>query len=131
MRTLYVRVNKAADSALAIARRLEHHPRVQEVLYPGLQSHPGHEVARRQMDGFGAMMSICVSGGMEETGRVVRALKLFLPATSLGGVESLAEHRKVIEGAASPIPDNLVRLSIGIESTADLIADLEQALDKA
>lgn len=131
MRTLFVRVNKAADSALAIARRLEQHPRVEKVLYPGLQSHPGHEIARRQMDGFGAMLSICVKGGMAEAGRVIRALKIFLPATSLGGVESLAEHRKVIEGEDSPIPDNLIRISVGIESTDDLIDDLEQALAQA
>lgn len=131
MRTLFVRVNKAAETALAIARHLEHHPKVEKVLYPGLQSHPHHEIARRQMDGFGAMMSICVKGGMAEAGRFIRALQIFLPATSLGGVESLAEHRKVIEGEASPIPDNLIRLSVGIESRDDLIADLEQALDKA
>ena len=131
MRTLFVRVNKAADSALAIARRLEQHPRVEKVLYPGLQSHTGHEIARRQMDGFGAMLSICVKGGMAEAGRVIRALKIFLPATSLGGVESLAEHRKVIEGEDSPIPDNLIRISVGIESTDDLIDDLEQALAQA
>lgn len=131
MRTLFVRVNKAAETALAIARHLEHHAKVEKVLYPGLQSHPHHEIARRQMDGFGAMMSICVKGGMAEAGRFIRALQIFLPATSLGGVESLAEHRKVIEGEASPIPDNLIRLSVGIESRDDLIADLEQALDKA
>jgi len=131
MRTLFVRVNKAAETSLAIARHLEHHPKVEKVLYPGLQSHPHHEIARRQMDGFGAMMSICVKGGMAEAGRFIRALQIFLPATSLGGVESLAEHRKVIEGDASPIPDNLIRLSVGIESRDDLIADLEQALDKA
>jgi cystathionine gamma-synthase len=131
MRTLYVRVNKAAETALAIARFLEHHPKVEKVLYPGLQSHPGHEIARRQMDGFGGMMSMCVKGGLAETGRVIRALKIFLPATSLGGVESLAEHRKVIEGGKSPVPDNLIRLSIGIEAKDDLIADLDQALAKA
>ena len=131
MRTLFVRVNKAAESSLIIARHLEHHPKVEKVLYPGLQSHPGHEIARRQMDGFGAMMSVCVKGGMAEAGRVIRALRIFLPATSLGGVESLAEHRKVIEGDASPIPDNLIRISVGIESTDDLIADLEQALAQA
>jgi len=132
MRTLHVRVRQASHNALAIARHLEHHPKVERLLYPGLQSHPGHEIARRQMgDGFGGMLSVCVKGGMAETGRFVRALKLFLPATSLGGVESLAEHRKVIEGPDSPIPDNLVRISVGIEAEADLIADLEQALDKA
>jgi cystathionine gamma-synthase len=132
MRTLFVRVRQASDNALTIARHLEHHAKVEKVLYPGLQSHPGHEIARRQMGpGFGGMLSVCVKGGMEETGRFVRALKLFLPATSLGGVESLAEHRKVIEGPDSPIPDNLVRISVGIEAAEDLIADLEQALDKA
>ncbi len=132
MRTLHVRVRQASHNALAIARHLEHHPKVERVLYLGLQSHPGHEIARRQMsDGFGGMLSVCVRGGMVKTGRFVRALKLFLPATSLGGVESLAEHRKVIEGPESPIPDNLVRISVGIEAEADLIADLEQALDKA
>ncbi len=131
MRTLFVRVNKAAETSLAIARHLEHHPKVEKVLYPGLQSHPHHAIARRQMDGFGAMMSICVKGGMAEAGRFIRALRIFLPATSLGGVESLAEHRKVVEGEDSPIPDNLIRLSVGIESRDDLIADLEQALDKA
>ena len=132
MRTVYVRVKQASDSALTIARHLEHHARVEKVLYPGLQSHPGHEVARRQMDGgFGGMLSVCVKGGMTETGRFVRALKLFLPATSLGGVESLVEHRKVIEGPDSPIPDNLVRVSVGIEAVDDLIGDLEQALEKA
>ncbi len=132
MRTVYVRVKQASDSALTIARHLEHHARVEKVLYPGLQSHPGHEVARRQMDGgFGGMLSVCVKGGMAETGRFVRALKLFLPATSLGGVESLVEHRKVIEGPDSPIPDNLVRVSVGIEAVDDLIGDLEQALEKA
>jgi cystathionine gamma-synthase len=131
MRTLYVRVRQASDNALTIARHLEHHARVEKVLYPGLQSHPGHEVARRQMDGgFGGMLSVCVRGGMEETGRFVRALKLFLPATSLGGVESLVEHRKVIEGPDSPIADNLVRISVGIEAVDDLIGDLEQALDR-
>ena len=132
MRTVYVRVKQGSDSALTIARHLEHHARVEKVLYPGLQSHPGHEVARRQMDGgFGGMLSVCVKGGMAETGRFVRALKLFLPATSLGGVESLVEHRKVIEGPDSPIPDNLVRVSVGIEGVEDLIGDLEQALEKA
>ena len=128
MRTVFVRVRAASDSALRIARHFEHHPNVAAVLYPGLESHPGHAVAARQMDGFGAMLSICVSGDMDATGRVVRALRTFLPATSLGGVESLAEHRKVVEGPDSPVADNLIRLSIGIEAVQDLIADLEQAL---
>ena len=128
IRTLFVRVRTACDSAMAVARHFEHHPHLEQVLYPGLVAHPGHEVAARQMDGFGAMLSICVRGGADDTGRVISALRTFVRATSLGGVESLAEHRKVVEGPSSPVPDNLIRLSIGIEHVGDLIADLEQAL---
>jgi cystathionine gamma-synthase len=121
-------VARQSETALALARHFEHHEGLERVLYPGLQSHPDHAVARRQMQGFGGMMSVQVKGGLAETGRVIRALKLFMPATSLGGVESLAEHRKVIEGPESPVPDNLIRLSIGLESPDDLARDLEQAL---
>ena len=128
IRTLFVRVRTACDSAMAVARHFEHHPHLEQVLYPGLVAHPGHEVAARQMDGFGAMLSICVRGGADDTARVISALRTFVRATSLGGVESLAEHRKVVEGPSSPVPDNLIRLSIGIEHVGDLIADLEQAL---
>jgi cystathionine gamma-synthase len=128
LRTLFVRVARQSETALALARHFEHHEGLERVLYPGLQSHPDHAVARRQMQGFGGMMSVQVKGGLAETGRVIRALKLFMPATSLGGVESLAEHRKVIEGPESPVPDNLIRLSIGLESPDDLARDLEQAL---
>ena len=103
--------------------------RVERVLYPGLSSHPAHDIAARQMtDGFGGMMSILVRGGFEEAKRLCTRLRVIVPATSLGGVESLAEHRKSVEGPASPVPDNLVRLSVGIEHVDDLIADLEQAL---
>ncbi|MFO1088374.1 MAG: PLP-dependent aspartate aminotransferase family protein [Hyphomicrobiales bacterium] len=128
VRTLFVRVRQQSETALHLARHFEHHPALAAVLYPGLQSHPGHAVARRQMTAFGGMMSVQVKGGMAETGRVIRALKVFVPATSLGGVESLAEHRKVIEGPGSPVADNLIRLSIGLEAPDDLVADLEQAL---
>lgn len=129
LRTLYPRVRQACANALAIARHFESHPGLEAVLYPGLKSHPGHAVAARQMTGgFGGMMSILVKGGEAEALGVVKRLKLFLPATSLGGVESLAEHRKTIEGPASPVAPNLIRLSIGIEAADDLIADLEQAL---
>ena len=131
VRTLFVRVRRQSETALALARRFEHDDRLERVLYPGLQSHPDHAVARRQMDGFGGMMSVQVRGGMAEAGRVIRALKLFAPATSLGGVESLAEHRKVIEGPDSPVPDNLIRLSVGLESVDDLARDLDQALAAA
>jgi cystathionine gamma-synthase len=129
LRTLFVRVRQASATALALARRLETHPKVAAVLYPGLASHPGHGVAARQMaGGFGGMMSVLVKGSEAEALAVVKRLKVFLPATSLGGIESLAEHRRTIEGPASPVPANLIRLSIGLEALEDLAADLEQAL---
>lgn len=129
MKTLYLRVDRAAESALAIARHFEGHPSAEAVLYPGLESHPGHEVAKAQMDrGFGAMLSLLVTGGFETANRVAKSTKLFIPATSLGGVESLIEHRAVLEPPESVVPDNLLRLSVGIEPVAELIADLEQAL---
>jgi len=129
LRTLFVRYRQCSATALAIARHFEGHARVERVLYPGLESHSGHEVARRQMtDGFGGMLSILVRGGAEEAKRVVTSLKVIVPATSLGGCESLAEHRKTVEGPSSPVPDTLIRLSIGLEAADDLIADLEQAL---
>ena len=122
-------IGSASANAMAIARHFEGHPKVERVLYPGLASHPGHAIAARQMtDGFGGMMSILVKGGFEDAQRLCTRLKVIVPATSLGGVESLAEHRKTVEGPTSPVPDNLVRLSVGIEHVDDLIADLEQAL---
>ena len=131
MRTLYLRVRKASESAMAIAEHFEGHPNLEAVLYPGLPSHPGHEIAKRQMDGgFGGMLSLLVKGGEESALTAVKRCKVFTRATSLGGVESLIEHRYSIEGKRSPIPKDLVRLSIGIESVDDLIADLEQALAK-
>ena len=129
LRTLFVRVRQASATAMALARHLEGHPQVEAVLYPGLASHPGHGVAARQMaGGFGAMMSILVRGGEAEALSVVKRLRVFLPATSLGGVESLAEHRRTVEGPASPVPANLIRLSIGLEAFEDLRDDLDQAL---
>ena len=129
MRTLYLRVRKASESALAIARHFEGHPALKAVLYPGLPSHPGHEVARRQMEGgFGGMLSLRVNGDTGKALDVVKRCGVFTRATSLGGVESLIEHRYSIEGEGSPIPEDLVRLSVGIEAVEDLIADLEQAL---
>jgi cystathionine gamma-synthase len=130
MRTLFLRVRKACESALALAEYFEGHANVEAVIYPGLPSHPGHEIARRQMDGgFGGMLSIQVKGGAESALNVVKRCKVFTRATSLGGVESLIEHRYSIEGERSPIPKDWLRLSIGIESVDDLIADLEQALE--
>ena len=129
MRTLFLRVRRACESAQAIAEHFEGHAKLAAVVYPGLPSHPGHEIARRQMDGgFSGMMSICAKGGEEEALNIVKRCRVFTRATSLGGVESLIEHRYSIEGKRSPIPRDLIRLSIGIESVDDLIADLEQAL---
>jgi cystathionine gamma-synthase len=129
MRTLFVRFDKASSNALAIARHLEGHPSIERVLYPGLESHPQHDVAKRQMTrGFGGMLSILVRGGAAEAKRIASSTRLFLPATSLGGVESLIEHRKAVEGPHSVVPDNLIRISVGIEDVDDLVADLDQAL---
>jgi cystathionine gamma-synthase len=130
MRTLFLRVHRASDSALTIATHLCGHPALTHVLYPGLASHPGHEIAGRQMHGgFGGMLSIRLAGGAEAARGVVAAVEVFKRATSLGGVESLIEHRAITEGPSSPVPDDLLRLSVGIEAPGDLIADLEAALD--
>ncbi|MCG8356875.1 MAG: PLP-dependent transferase [Kiloniellales bacterium] len=132
LRTLYLRVGRACESALAIARHFDGDPRLSAVLYPGLPSHPGHAVAARQMSGgFGGMLSLRVAGGAGPALATAKACRLFLRATSLGGVESLIEHRATIEGPGSPIPEDLLRLSIGIEHPDDLIADLDQALPRA
>jgi len=128
MRTLFARVERQSASALELARRLEGAPGVR-VLYPGLSSHPGHEVAKRQMrGGFGGMMSIRVDGGREAALAVAGRLEVFVRATSLGGVESLVEHRQTAEGAATISPPDLLRLSIGLEDVDDLWRDLAQAL---
>jgi cystathionine gamma-synthase len=129
MRTLFLRVKAQSENALALARHFEGHPAVLEVLYPGLESHPDHAIARRQMSGgYGGMLSLRIRGGQAAALKLWAACKLFKVATSLGGVESLIEHRASIEGADSPVPDDLLRLSVGIEAVEDLIADLEQAL---
>ncbi len=123
MRTLFLRVNRASETALAIATHFHGHPALKAVLYPGLPSHPGHQIAARQMSGgFGGMLSIRLAGGPEQAARVLREARVFKRATSLGGVESLIEHRAAMEGP---------RLSIGIEAGADLISDLDAALDAA
>ncbi len=130
MRTLFLRVLKACESAQAIAEHFEGHANLKAVNYPGLPSHPGHEIARRQMHGgFGGMLSMRVKGNAQDALNVIKRCQVFTRATSLGGVESLIEHRYSIEGTRSPIPQELIRLSIGIESVDDLIADLEQALE--
>jgi cystathionine gamma-synthase len=130
MRTLFVRFDQASQTALQLARHFENHPRLQRVLYPGLESHPGHLIARRQMTrGFGGMLSLLVKGGADEAKRIAGNTQLFVRATSLGGVESLIEHRASVEGQHSQVPENLLRLSIGIENCQDLIDDLEQSLE--
>ena len=129
MRTLHVRYERQAANAMAIARHFEHHPRLEAVLYPGLESHSGHETAARQMEGgFGAMLSLLIAGNADDAKGVATRTRLFVPATSLGGVESLIEHRATVEGPNSIVPANLLRISVGIERVDELIADLEQAL---
>lgn len=129
MRTLNVRVEASSRTALHLATQLQAHRGVVEVLYPGLANRPGHDVAVRQMEGgFGGMLSIRVAGGADAAIRVAGRLKVWKRATSLGGVESLVEHRASVEGPGSPCPPDLLRLSVGLEAVSDLLADLEQAL---
>ena len=131
MRTLFLRVERACGSAHAIAGRFDKHPKVAAVLYPGLLAHPGHEIAARQMrGGFGGMLSLRIGAGAAAAIETAANVRVWKRATSLGSVESLIEHRASIEGEGSPVPDDLLRLSVGIEDPEDLIADLEQALDQ-
>lgn len=129
IRSLPYRMRGHCENARAVAAFLADHPRVERVNYPGLPGHPGHEVAARQMTDFGGMLSIQVRGDASAALAVTGRLRLIIRATSLGGVESLVEHRKSVEGPQSPTPDNLLRISIGLEHPDDLIADLAQALD--
>ena len=129
LRTLDLRVRAQTESARSIATRLVGHAHVARVLYPGLSTHPGHAVAARQMmGGFGAMLSIRVHGGERAAIATAAHVELWKRATSLGGVESLLEHRASVEGPDSPCPPDLLRLSVGLEDVDDLIADLDQAL---
>ena len=129
MRTLHLRVAAASANALAIAQHFVGHPGLSHVLYPGLPSHPGHGVAAKQMrGGFGGMMSLRLAGGESAAMAFAARLRVFKRATSLGSVESLAEHRASVEGPGTICPPDLVRLSIGIEHVEDLIDDIEQAL---
>jgi cystathionine gamma-synthase len=128
IRSLVPRVQRHQANAQRVAAFLNTHPNVQGVLYPGLATHPGHAVAQKQMQGFGAIVSVLVKGGKQAAVNVVKRVKLFTCATSLGGTESLIEHRQSAEGPGSQTPDNLLRLSIGLEHPDDLIADLAQAL---
>ena len=128
IRTLACRVEAQSRGALAVARAFERHPAIAAVHYPGLESHPNHDVARRQMSAFGAMLSLRLRGGEAAAKRAVGRMRLFTRATSLGGVESLVEHRRTSEGEHGTAPPELIRLSIGLEHPDDLIADLEQAM---
>jgi cystathionine gamma-synthase len=136
MKTLGLRVERQNATALAAAQMLEKHPAVERVFYPGLPSHPSHAVARKQMSGFGGVVSFVVKGGLAAGSRVVDAMKLARIGPSFGGVEALVEQPAVMsyyemtteERAALGIADGLVRLSVGIEETADLVADIEAAL---
>jgi cystathionine gamma-synthase len=128
LRSLAVRMKAHSANALALARALEAHPKVLRVNYPGLASHPGHAVAARQMSGFGGMLSFHVKGGREAALDVVGKTKLFVRATSLGAVESLLEHRASSEGTGSTTPQDLLRVSVGLEHPDDLVEDLAQAL---
>jgi cystathionine gamma-synthase len=132
LRTLHLRTAAQARTAMALAERLSSHPKVARVLYPGLPQHPGHEVAARQMEGgFGYMLSIQVTGGEAAAIATAAGIRLWKRATSLGGVESLIEHRASIEGAGTPCPPDLLRLSTGIEDPDDLFRDLSEALTAA
>jgi cystathionine gamma-synthase len=127
--TLPLRVRAQSANAAAVARFLESDPRVERVHYPGLEAHPGHALAARQMHGgFGAVVSVQVPGGAADALAVVSRTRLFTRATSLGGVESLIEHRASIEGPLSQTPQSLIRMSVGLEHPDDLISDLDQAL---
>lgn len=129
IRTLPYRMRAHSEGAMRVAEYLADHPRVAQTHYPGLPTHPGHEIAARQMLAYGGMLSIQVAGGMDEAMAVAARVQLFTRATSLGGVESLIEHRASVEGPTSKTPANLLRVSVGLEHPDDLISDLAQALE--
>lgn len=130
IKTLYLRVRHQSASALQLATVLQTMPSIEKVHYPGLPCHPQHEIACQQMQGgFGGMLSIQIRGGEKAALRIASKLKLFTAATSLGGIESLIEHRKSVEGADSVTPENLLRISVGIENVDDLIEDLKNAMN--
>jgi cystathionine gamma-synthase len=128
IRSLSARMRVHCENAMAVARALERHPNVKAVHYPGLESHAGHGIAARQMSAFGGMLSFNVRGGREEAQAVTAKTKIFTRATSLGGTESLIEHRASSEGAGSRTAENLLRVSVGLEHADDLVEDLTQAL---
>jgi cystathionine gamma-lyase len=139
LKTLHLRMRTHCENALRIAEWLEQHSAVERVIYPGLRSHPQHELAARQMNGFGGMITLLITGGLDETRRFLERCRVFALAESLGGVESLIEHPAIMTHASVPpaqrtelgIADNLVRLSVGVEDVEDLIGDLHQALSSS
>jgi cystathionine gamma-synthase len=131
IKTLPLRVKAQTETAMKLAEYLSQHPQIEAVHYPGLTSHPQHEIAKRQMKGgFGGMLAVQIKGNAKNAMAVTGRLKLFTTATSLGGVESLIEHRKSVENPDSPTPDNLLRISVGLEDIEDLIEDWETALSQ-
>jgi cystathionine gamma-synthase len=128
MRTLPWRMRAHSENALKVAVFLAQHRNVEKIHYPGLASHPGHDIAARQMTQFGGMLSVEVKGGRDAAMAAAAKAKIFTRATSLGGVESLIEHRASIEGPGTISPEGLLRVSIGLENADDLIEDLDQAL---
>lgn len=129
IKTLPYRMRGHAENALQVALYLESHSHVEKVYYPGLESHDGYEIAKSQMSSPGAMLSFLVKGGAAEALKIVNAVRIFTQATSLGGVESLIEHRASLEGPGSKTPLNLIRVSVGLENIEDLVHDLQQAFD--
>ncbi|RZM27055.1 MAG: aminotransferase class I/II-fold pyridoxal phosphate-dependent enzyme [Pedobacter sp.] len=128
IKTLPYRMRGHCNNAKALANFLHQHPNIEAVYYPGLTSHPQHEIAASQMSDFGGMLSVLVKGGSEQARLVVNNVKVFAQATSLGGVESLIEHRASVEGPDTKTPQNLIRVSVGLEHIDDLIEDFSQAL---
>jgi cystathionine gamma-synthase len=128
IRTLPWRMHAHSANASALARYLASHRRIEAVHYPGLADHPGHDIAARQMSQFGGMMSLQVCGGRDDAMAVAGKLRIVTRATSLGGTESLIEHRASVEGPGTRAPENLLRLSVGLEHVDDLIEDFDQAL---
>jgi cystathionine gamma-lyase len=139
IKTLHVRMQRHAENAAKIAEFLSTHPKVQKVTWPGLKTHPQHELARKQMRGFGGMMTFDIKGGLEASRKFLKAVQIFACAESLGGVESLIEHPAIMTHASVPkenreklgITDGLIRLSVGIEDAQDLMDDLKQAFERA
>jgi cystathionine beta-lyase/cystathionine gamma-synthase len=137
LKTLAIRMDRHEKNAMAIAKFLETHPNVEKVFYPGLETHQGYELAKKQMTGFGGVVSFMIKGGKDEANTLFKKLKLFQLADSLGGVESLVNYSAIMSHGSFPIDlrnkigvtDNFIRLSVGIEHHEDLIDDLKNALD--